>query len=261
LAELLARLVREAAAETAARRERAPLAEVERAARARPAPMDFAGALRRPGGVAVIAEMKAKTPSMGELAGAGYSPAGLARLYQAGGAAALSVLCQEASFGGRPEHLAEARAACSLPILRKDFISDEYQVAEARALGADAVLLIAAALPAQRLRELLVCARSWGMEALVEVHEAEELPDALAAGARLIGVNHRDLRTFEVDTSLTGRLRPLVPAALTLVAESGIRSADDVRAMGEAGADAVLVGEALMRAADPAAAVRELARA
>lgn len=257
--DLLARLVREAAAETAARRERTPLPDVEQQARSRAAPLDFAAALKRDGSVAVIAEMKAKTPSMGELAPDGYSPRRLAQLYESGGAAAVSVLCQEASFGGRPEHLAEAREACSLPLLRKDFISDEYQVAEARALGADAVLLIAAALPAERLRELLAYTRGLGMEALVEIHAADELPALMAAGARVIGVNHRDLNTFQVDTSLTGRLRPLVPAALTLVAESGIHDAAAVRAMGEAGADAVLVGEALMRAADPAAKVRELA--
>lgn len=255
--DLLERLVLESAAETARRRERMPMVEVERRARAQAAPCDFAGALTRDG-LAVIAEMKARTPSMGVLAGSGYEPARLAQVYEAGGAAALSVLCQETSFGGSPEHLQVVRAVSSLPVLRKDFISEEYQVAEARALGADAVLLIAAAVSAHRLMELLRYTRSLGMEALIEVHDASELPDALAIGARVIGVNHRDLRTFHVDTGLTGRLRPLVPAACVLVAESGIHSGADARAMREAGADAVLVGEALMRAADPAAKVREL---
>ncbi len=261
MTDLLERLVGEAAAEAARRQEAAPLPEVERRALGRPPARDFVGALRRPGAIAVIAEMKARTPSAGILAGAGYSPARLARLYQAGGAAALSVLCQEASFGGRPEHLQEARAATDLPIMRKDFVTTEYQVAEARALGADAVLLIAAALPATRLRELLDYTRRMGMEALVEIHAAAELADALAAGARVIGVNHRDLRTFEVDTGLTARIRPLLPASLVLVAESGIQDAAGMRAMREAGADAVLVGEALMRAADPVSKLRELTAA
>jgi indole-3-glycerol phosphate synthase len=255
--DLLKRLVLESAEETARRRERTPMAEVERRARARAAPLDFAGALRRDG-LAVIAEMKARTPSMGVLVESGYEPARLAQVYEAGGAAALSVLCQETSFGGSPDHLEAVCAVTSLPVLRKDFISDEYQVAEARALGADAVLLIAAAVSAHRLMELLGYARSLGMEALVEVHEPSELTDALTIGAHVIGVNHRDLRTFQVDIGLTGRLRPLVPAACVLVAESGIHGGTEARAMREAGADAVLVGEALMRAPDPAAKVREL---
>ena len=259
--DLLERLVRESAEETARRRHRTPFAEVERAARAVPAARSLEAALRREGRVAVIAEMKARTPSMGELAGAGYSPSALARAYEAGGAAALSVLCQETSFGGSVEHLREARAASSVPILRKDFISDEYQVAEARAVGADGVLLIAAAVPGQRLKELLDYTHALGMQALVEVHEASELEDVMTVGARIVGVNHRDLRTFEVDTGLTARLRPMIPRALVLVAESGIHDAAGARAMREAGADAVLVGEALMRAPDPEARVRELASA
>lgn len=258
--DLLERLVLESAEETARRRERTPMAEVERRARAQTAPRDFAGALRREG-LAVIAEMKARTPSLGVLVESGYDPVRLAQVYESGGAAALSVLCQETSFGGSPEHLRVVREVTSLPVLRKDFISDEYQVAEARALGADAVLLIAAAVSAHRLKELLDYVRKLGMEALVEVHEASELPDALTIGARVIGVNHRDLRSFKVDTGLTGRLRPLVPAACVLVAESGIHSGTDARALREAGADAVLVGEALMRSGDPAAKVRELAAA
>lgn len=261
MVDLLERLVRESAEETARRREQRPMADLERAAAGAAPALDLAAALRRPGRLALIAEMKARTPSMGVLADEGYSPGALARAYEAGGASAISVLCQETSFGGAVEHLAEARLATSLPVLRKDFIADEYQVAEARAAGADGVLLIAAALTAHRLKELLDYTRRLGMEALVEVHEQSELQDVLTAGARVIGVNHRDLRTFEVDLSLTGRLRPMVPRALALVAESGISDAAGARTMREAGADAILVGEALMRSSDPEATVRELALA
>ena len=260
MAGLLLRLVRESAEETAARRDRVPLAEVERRARERPAAVDFAEALRGDR-LRVIAEMKARTPSAGLLAdGDGYRPARLAYQYQAGGAAAISVICQETSFGGRPEHLAEAREACSLPILRKDFVSDEYQVAEARSLGADSVLQIVGAVPAARLLELAVYTRRLGMEPLVEIHEQAQVQDALTLEARVIGINHRDLDTFEVDTGLTARLRPLIPATTVLVAESGVRDGAGARALRAAGADAVLVGEALMRAPDPAALIRELAR-
>jgi indole-3-glycerol phosphate synthase len=212
-------------------------------------------------GLSVIAEMKARTPVMGALAGPTvYSTGQLARTYTAAGAAAISVLCQATSFGGRPEHLAEARASTDLPILRKDFILDEYPIVEARAYGADAVLLIVAALTPERLHELLDVAHRLGMDALVEVHDEAEVEVALAAGGAVIGVNHRDLHTFQVDLSLTGRLRAMVPADRLLVAESGIHSAADARLVMEAGAQAVLVGEALMRAADPAAKLRELAQ-
>jgi indole-3-glycerol phosphate synthase len=204
--------------------------------------------------------MKARTPVMGALADPTiYSPGQLARTYTAAGAAAISVLCQATSFGGRPEHLAEARASTDLPILRKDFVLDEYPIVEARAYGADAVLLIVAALTPERLHELLDVAHRLGMEALVEVHDEAEVEVAMAAGSAVIGVNHRDLHTFQVDLSLTGRLRAMLPADRLLVAESGIHSAADARLVMEAGAQAVLVGEALMRAADPAAKLRELA--
>jgi indole-3-glycerol phosphate synthase len=254
--DLLDRLVGEARAEVEARRLAMPAKHLERLAAALPPPRDFAGALRRDR-LAVIAEMKARTPLMGRLSD-DYSPGRLAGVYCAAGAAALSVLCQETSFGGRPEHLAEARGVCDLPIIRKDFVVDEHQVLEARAYGADAVLLIVAALEAARLRELLDLTRALGMEALVEIHDEAEAETALAAGAAAVGVNHRDLATFEVDIGLTERLRPRVPAAVAYVAESGIHSMDDARRMREAGADAILVGEALMRAADPAAKLREL---
>jgi indole-3-glycerol phosphate synthase len=240
-------------------------------------PKDFAGALRRPG-LAVIAEMKQRTPIMGVLAEE-YRPADLAHAYTDGGAAAISVLTHMAGFGGRPEHVMAARAATTLPILRKDFVTDPFEIAEARAAGADAVLLIVAALasppsfgvpaPVVRgggrsagggagVRELLAVARSRGLAALVEVHDEPETVIALEAGAQLIGINHRDLRTFAVDLALTERLRKLIPSTVVVVAESGIRTPDDARRVYEAGANAILVGEALMRADDPAQRIREL---
>ena len=255
-AALLTRLVSESRAEVAARRAAMPSGHLERLAAALPPPRDFPGALRRDR-LAVIAEMKARTPLLGWLS-EDYSPGRLAAVYDAAGAAALSVLCQETSFGGRAEHLAEARAVSDVPILRKDFIVDEHQVLEGRAYGADAVLLIVAALPRSRLLALLDLTRQLGMEALVEVHDETELDAAMKAGASIVGVNHRDLTTFEVDVGLTERLRPLVPADVVYVAESGIHTVEDATRMRQAGADAILVGEALMRAPDPAAKLREL---
>lgn len=220
-------------------------------------PKDFVAALRRPR-LAVIAEMKQRTPSMGVLSD-DYRPADIAHAYAEGGAAAISVLTHMAGFGGRPEHVRMVRAATELPILRKDFVTDPFEVAEARACGADAVLLIVAALERPRLRDLIAVARSRALAALVEVHDEAEARAALDAGAQVIGVNHRNLRDFTVDLGLTERLRAVVPKDVVLVAESGIHTADDARRMRESGADAVLVGEVLMRAADPAAKIRELA--
>ena len=222
-------------------------------------PKDFVGALRAPG-LAVIAEMKQRTPSMGVLV-EDYRPAQLARAYTLGGASAISVLTHMASFGGRPEHVEAVRFATDLPILRKDFVTDPYEVGEARAAGADAVLLIVAALDKEQLAELLRVTRSRGIAALVEVHDEGEVATAVEAGAQVIGVNNRDLRTFTVDLGLTERLRKVIPSDLVLVAESGIRTVDDARRMREAGADAILVGESLMRAEDPAARIREFAAA
>jgi indole-3-glycerol phosphate synthase len=219
-------------------------------------PKDFVGALRARG-LAVIAEMKQRTPSMGVLA-EDYRPADLAHVYEDGGAAAISVLTHMAGFGGRPEHIQAARAATSLPILRKDFVTDPYEIAEARATGADAVLLIVAALDRVHLAEMLAVARSRGIDALVEVHDEPETQLALEAGAEIVGVNHRDLRTFAVDLGLTERLRKLIPSNVVVVAESGIHTPADARRMYEAGADAILVGEVLMRAKDPAEQIREL---
>jgi indole-3-glycerol phosphate synthase len=215
------------------------------------------GALRGPG-LAVIAEMKQRTPTMGVLA-EDYRPADLARAYTAGGASAISVLTHMAGFGGRPEHIETARVATNLPILRKDFITDPYEIGEARAAGADAVLLIVAALDLPELRRLLAVVRSRGIAALVEVHDENETRVAIEAGALVVGVNHRDLHTFEIDLGLTERLRPLIPDTVPLVAESGIHSIDEARRMRDAGADAILVGEMLMRAVDPVSCLRELA--
>ncbi len=253
--DLLARLVLEARQDLERRRHLVGSDQFELAVAAYP-PKDFAGALRGPE-LAVIAEMKQRTPSMGVLSD-DYRPADLAGAYADGGAAALSVLTHMAGFGGRPEHIRAARAATELPILRKDFITDPYEIAEARACGADAVLLIVAALDPGRLRTLIAAARSRGLAALVEVHDEAEAGAAVEAGAELVGVNHRDLRTFQVDLGLTERLRRHVPPGIVLVAESGIHGPDDARRMREAGADAILVGELLMRAADPAAKIREL---
>ncbi len=254
--DLLARLVADARLDMERRRALTKPEELERAIHVYK-PKDFVGALRGPG-LAVIAEMKQRTPTMGVLA-EDYKPADLARAYTAGGASALSVLTHMAGFGGRPEHIEMARLATNLPILRKDFITDPYEIGEARAAGADAVLLIVAALELPELRRLLAVARSRGISALVEVHDENETRVAIEAGAQVVGVNHRDLRTFEVDLGLTARLRPLIPDAVPLVAESGIRSIDDARRMSDAGADAILVGEMLMRAVDPVACLRELA--
>lgn len=257
-ASLLSRLVAEAVKETAQRRERVSLAALQQEA-AQYAPRDFAGALRGRL-LSVIAEVKQRTPSMGVLTD-DYRPAELAARYEQGGAVAISVLTHGAGFGGAIEHLDAVRGATDLPILRKDFITDAYQVVEARAHGADAVLLIVAALQPRELKHLLAVARHNGLAALVEVHDDTEVRTAKAAGASVIGVNHRDLRTFGVDLSLTERLRSWIPADCVMVAESGIKTRADAHRMRAAGADAILVGELLMRSSDPGAIIRELREA
>ncbi|GAC1652518.1 MAG: indole-3-glycerol phosphate synthase TrpC [Candidatus Dormibacteraceae bacterium] len=234
------------------------MAQVEQRAAAASSPRGFIAALATDH-LSVIAEMKAKSPSGGELS-TRYQPGLLAAEYERGGAAAISVLCQGSRFGGHPEHLALARRSCRIPVMRKDFIVEPYQVFEARAHGADALLLIVAALEPAQLDELLALTHRLGMEALVECHTTRELDLALAADVKVIGINHRNLRTLTVDTGLTARLRPRVPADRVLVAESGIRDAAEAKRMRAAGADAVLVGEALMRSSDPAALIREMVR-
>jgi len=253
--DLLERLVLEARQDLQRRRHLLGSDQFELAVAAY-SPKDFIGALRRPG-LTVIAEMKQRTPSMGVLSD-DYRPAEIAHAYADGGAAAISVLTHMAGFGGRPEHIRAVRAATELPILRKDFVTDPFEVAEARACGADAVLLIVDALDRTQLKDLIAVARSRGVAALVEVHDEAESQAALEAGARAVGVNHRNLRDFTVDLGLTERVRALVPKEIVLVAESGIHTAEDARRMREAGADAILVGEALMRSPDPSATIREL---
>ncbi len=216
-----------------------------------------AALLAAPGPIAVIAEVKRRSPSRGELAPR-LDPAELARAYESGGAACLSVLTDEEFFGGSAEDLVAARAACGLPVLRKDFTVCEADLDEARAMGADAALLIVAALGDEELTRLLTRCRALGLDALVEVHDEEELRRALGAGADLIGVNQRDLHTFEVDTARAERVRTAVPAGVVTVAESGIGSGSDLARLAGAGFDAALVGERLVTAPDPAAALREL---
>jgi indole-3-glycerol phosphate synthase len=216
----------------------------------------FTAALARRTPPAVIAELKRASPSRGVIR-ADYDPPTHARAFQAAGAAALSVLTDERFFHGHLDHLAAVRAAVVLPCLRKDFLVDPYQVDEARAYGADAVLVIAAATAGALGSELLAAAREAGLDALVEVHDERELDWALAAGARLVGVNNRDLATFVTSLETTERLAPRVPPDVLLVAESGMRSSADLRRMVAAGARAVLVGEAFMAAPDPGAALAE----
>ena len=219
----------------------------------------FRGALAARSAPAVIAEIKRASPSRGVIRAA-YDPPAHAKSYQRAGATALSVLTDARFFQGALEHLAVVREAVALPLLRKDFLVDPYQVAEARAFGADCVLVIAAAGAATLRMELLAAAREVELDVLVEVHDAEELDWARAAGATLIGVNNRDLRTFVTRLETTEQLAPLVPPGVLLVAESGLHSGDDVRRMVRAGAHAVLIGEAFMSADDPGTALAELLR-
>jgi indole-3-glycerol phosphate synthase len=206
---------------------------------------------------AIVAELKRRSPSRGEMR-ADYDPARLAKEYAEGGAAALSVLTDERFFGGRLGHLRAVRGAVELPLLRKDFVIDPYQVDEARAAGADAVLLIVAALGGSALRDLAARARARGLDALVEVHDERELDLALAAGAELVGVNNRDLRSFATDLAVTERLAPRVPPGVLVVAESGIAGSADLERLARAGARAFLVGESLMREPEPGRALRRL---
>jgi indole-3-glycerol phosphate synthase len=221
------------------------------------APRDFTAALlagRAARGMAVISEIKRRSPSRGALDPA-LDPAAVAADYESGGASCLSVLTDEAFFGGSPADLAAARAACTLPVLRKDFTVSPLDVCDARTMGADAVLLIVAALDDATLIELVALARSLGLAPLVEVHDEAELDRALAAGADLVGVNQRDLRTFEVDRARALRMGERMPVDVVAVAESGIRDASDVEQLAAAGYAAVLVGETLVRSADRTAAV------
>ena len=242
------------AAAAADRRDPDRLAEE---ATGQPPTRGFGAALRHRSSMAVISEIKRRSPSRGALA-PDLVPARLALEYQRGGAAALSVLTDREFFGGSEEDLRQARAAAALPTLRKDFTVAPADVLDARIMGADAVLLIAAALEPSELRDLLHLSQRVGLDALVEVHDEAEAETALGAGADLIGVNQRDLFTFEVDTDRARRVARCLPDTVTRVAESGIRTSDDVRRLADAGFAAVLVGETLVTADDPAAAVAEL---
>lgn len=242
---MLSELTANSVADAEARRAERPLAEVEAAALARPPAIDALAALAPGDRVKVIAEIKRSSPSRGSLATID-DPAALARTYELGGASAISVLTEGRKFGGSLADLESVRAAVSLPVLRKDFIATPYQVYEARAAGADLVLLIVAALDDATLAELYALITELGMTALVETHSAEELDRAARLGARLIGVNARDLTTFELDRDLFGRLADRFPAGAIRVAESAVLSAADVAHYRAAGADVVLVGEALV---------------
>ena len=234
-----------------------PLDQLRRDADAAPPVRGFARALQAADGLGVIAEVKRRSPSKGDLF-AGLDPATLAGQYEAGGATCLSVLTDAESFGGSPADLTAARAACDLPVLRKDFTVSERDVLDARAMGADCVLLIAAALDDQELRRFHDLALEVGLDALVEVHDEPELERALAVGATLVGVNQRDLVTFEVDHERALRMAAAFPDGVVSVAESGVRGPDDAATLAAAGYDAVLVGESVVTSGDPTAAVAAL---
>jgi indole-3-glycerol phosphate synthase len=224
-----------------------------------PATRGFRRALAGAAGLAVIAEIKRRSPSKGDL-NASLDPRALARTYERGGASCLSVLTDDEFFGGSPADLRAARQGCSLPVLRKDFTVSPLDVADARLMGADCVLLIAAVLDAAELADLHGVATEIGLDVLVEIHDEHELEGALAAGATLIGVNQRDLTTFEVDHERAVRMAGVIPDDVVKVAESGVRGSDDARALRDAGYHAILVGETLVTSDDPAAAIAELRR-
>jgi indole-3-glycerol phosphate synthase len=238
-------------------RRRMPLEELEAQAAEAPPVRDFREALEGPGPIRLIAEVKKASPSA-KVIRADFDPVGIARIYQDHGAACISVLTDAPYFQGHLSYLARVRASVAVPLLRKDFLIDEYQVVEARLAGADAILLIAEILDDATMAALLGRARELGMSALVELHDAGNLGRVLAAGADLVGINNRDLRRFETDIEHTLRLRDQVPDGVLLVSESGIRTRQDVERLESAGVAAILVGETLMRSEDIGEAVETL---
>jgi indole-3-glycerol phosphate synthase len=258
LPTILERITTRTREDLALRQRVTPMRDLRRAASDAPPCRDFTGALRAPG-LSLIAEVKRASPSQGTIRN-DLDPGALARTYAAHGAAALSVLTDGPFFHGSLDDLRAARAAVSLPVLRKDFILDPYQIYEARAAGADAVLLITAVLDGLTLTDLHTLAGMLGMAALVEVHNAEELERALAVEPAVVGINNRDLHTFEVQLETTERLRPHLPENVVVVAESGVQRAADAQRLDRAGVDAVLVGTALVSAPDPGRKVEALLR-
>lgn len=260
MSDILQRILATKAEEVAAARARTPLSALLQQAAARDKPRGFAAALQAraaAGGPAVIAEVKKASPSRGILR-ADFAPPAIARSYDAGGATCLSVLTDAQYFQGAVADLQQARAACALPVLRKDFIVDPYQIVETAAMQADCILLIAAAMPMQQMIDLEAQAQDLGLDVLVEVHNAQELESALELRTPLLGVNNRDLRTFETRLDTTIDLLPRIPADRLVVTESGILTPDDVQRMRGAGVQTFLVGEAFMRAPDPGEALRAL---
>lgn len=260
MTDILRRILEAKRTEVAAAKASLPEKELEARARAAPAARDFVRALRTKiatNAAAVIAEVKKASPSKGLLR-ADFDPVEIARSYERAGAACLSVLTDRQFFQGTHEYLEAARGACALPVLRKDFIVDVYQVYESRAMGADCILLIAAALGQKAMLELETLANEIGLAVLVEVHDAAELDAALALATPLIGINNRDLSSFATRLETTLSLAPRIPAERLLVTESGILTREDVNRLRRGGVSAFLVGEAFMRASDPGAALREL---
>jgi indole-3-glycerol phosphate synthase len=253
---ILDTIVEQKWAEIAAAKAALPAADLERRAAALPPPRDFAQALRQPG-MRIIAEVKKASPSAGVIR-PDFDPVAIARTYERHGADCLSVLTDERFFQGRLAFMSAARDATTLPVLRKEFILDPYQLLETRAAGADSVLLIAEILPEDLLQRLFDQATALGLHVLVELHDAEQLSRVVDCGAMLIGINNRDLRTFETRLDHTLRLLPRIPPGPVVVSESGIKTNADVRQLEAAGVKAVLVGESLMRSADIGAALDEL---